>query len=64
MHPEEAAERSIAFQDHWRRRALPEVAKIRPIYQGVIHQLLKAAFYAGSNWERRKHEPTQLGGCD
>jgi hypothetical protein len=38
--------------------------KIRPVYQGVIHALLKSAFYAGTNWERRKHEPTQLGGVD
>lgn len=64
MHPEEVEERKTAFQDHWRRRALPEVMKIRPVYQGVIHMLLKAAFYAGSNYERRKQEPTQLGGCD
>jgi hypothetical protein len=30
----------------------------------VIHQLLKAAYYQGTNDERRKHEPTQLGGRD
>jgi len=64
MHPEEVEERKMAFQDHWRRRWLPEVVKIRPCYQGTIHQLLKAAFYAGTNWERRKHEPTRLGGVD
>jgi hypothetical protein len=64
MHPEEVEERKLAFQDYWRHRALPEVMKIRPVYQGVIHALLKSAFYAGTNWERRKHEPTQLGGVD
>ena len=64
MHPEEIEERQVAFQRFWRRRALPEVAKVRPIYQGIIHALVKTAFYAGTNYERRKHEPTRLGGMD
>lgn len=64
MHPEELEERRIAFQKFWRERAQSEVAKIRPVYQGLIHCLLKRAFYAGTNWERRKHEPTQIGGVD
>lgn len=64
LHEEEIEQRRLAFNEHWRRQALPEVRKIRPVYQGAIHMLLKAAFYAGTNWERRKHEPTQVGGCD
>lgn len=64
MQPEEVEERRVAFQKFWRERAQPDVAKIRPVYQGIIHSLLKRAFYAGTNWERKKHEPVRIGGID
>ena len=64
MHPEEVQERRLRWQQLWRTRFQSEVSKIRPIYQGVVHLLLKQAYYAGTNDERRKHEPTQLGGMD
>lgn len=64
MHPEEVEERRLRFNELWRKRYLPEVCSIRAIYHGVIHQLLKAAYYQGTNDERRKHEPTQVGGRD
>lgn len=64
LHPEEIDERKTAFQRFWRRKALPEVAKVRPVYQGVVHALVKMAFNAGANFERCKHEPERLGGLD
>lgn len=64
MHPEEVEERKTAFQKFWRDRAQPEVSKMRPIYQGIIHTLLKRAFYAGTNWERKKNEPISTGGAN
>lgn len=62
LHPEEIAERKAAFQRTWRDRFLDEVALMPPLHQGRIHDLLKRSFYAGSNYERRKHEPERLGG--
>jgi hypothetical protein len=64
MHPEEVEERKVAFQQWWLDRGVTEVSKMRPVYQGIVHQLLKRAFYDGTNWERRKHEPVRVGGCD
>lgn len=64
MHPEEVEERRLAFQRFWRRKALPKVAQVRPAYQGLIHMVVKMAYNAGADHERRKNEPTQLGGMD
>ncbi|WP_424682942.1 hypothetical protein [Frateuria sp. YIM B11624] len=64
MHPEEVEERRRRWNELWRTRFVSEVSKIRPVYHGEIHQLLKAAYYLGTNDERKKHEPTRLGGCD
>ncbi|ULU26614.1 hypothetical protein [Dyella terrae] len=64
MHREEVEERKRRWQELWRTRFQREVSTIRPVYQGIVHSLLKRAYYAGTNDERRKHEPTQLGGYD
>lgn len=64
LHPEEIKARKRRWQELWRTSFQRDVAKIRPIYQGIVHMLLKRAYYAGTNDERRKHEPTQLGGYD
>lgn len=62
MHHEEIEERKEAFQRTWRHRFVDEVALLPPAHQGRVHELLKRSFYAGTNYERRKHEPTRLGG--
>ena len=62
LHPEEIEERKEAFQRVWRQRFRGEVALLPPIHQGRVHELLKRSFYAGTNFERRKHEPVRLGG--
>lgn len=64
LHPEEVEERKRRWQELWRTCFQSEVSKIRPVYQGIVHTLLKRAYYAGTNDERRKHEPTRLGGYD
>ena len=64
MHPEEVEERKAAFQKLWREKFLDRVRLIRPCYQGEVHDLLKRAFYDGSNYERRKNEPMRVGGMD
>lgn len=62
LHPEEIEERKAAFQSVWYRRFLDEVALLPPQHQGHVHDLLKRSFNAGTNYERRKHEPVRLGG--
>jgi hypothetical protein len=62
LHPDDIEERKEAFQRVWRRRFLDEVALLPPTHQGRVHELLKRSFYAGSNFERRRQEPTRLGG--
>jgi len=64
MHPEEIAERKRAWQAIWRNRFADEVAQMAPNRQGRVHDMLKSAFFAGTNHERRKHEPVQVGGVD
>lgn len=64
LHPEEIAERKVAWQRIWRERYVDNVSRMPANVQGEVHELLKAAFKAGSTWERRKHEPERLGGID
>jgi hypothetical protein len=64
MHEFDIEERKSAFQDVWRRKFVDDVSRMPPNLQGMIHELVKRAFNAGTNWERRKSEPMQLGGCD
>lgn len=60
--PEDIEERRTAFNELWRREFADEVMLFRTMYHGRIHDMLKTAFYKGTNWERRKHEPTSVGG--
>lgn len=64
LHPEERVERRLRWNVLWRTRFVKEVAQIRPCWHGIIHALLKKAYFAGLNDERRKHEPERLGGVD
>ena len=64
MHEFDIEERKAAFQAVWRQKFVDDVSRIPPNLQGMVHELIKRAFNAGTNWERRKHEPTQIGGND
>lgn len=64
LHPEEIAERKAAWQRLWRERFIEDVGELPPCHQGRVHELMKAAFKAGTTWERKKHEPERLGGVD
>lgn len=63
LHPEEIAERKAAFHE-WASVVRDEVCLMPPNRQDRVHGLMKLAFNAGANFERRKNEPTQLGGVD
>lgn len=43
-------------RDHWALDKMPGIT------QDKLHSLLKRAFYAGSNYERKKHEVISIGG--
>lgn len=62
MHPEDVEERRQAFLKLWREKYLDKVKVIRPCYQGDVHEMLKRAFYDGSNFERKKNAPINVGG--
>ena len=64
LHEEEVEQRRLRWHQLWLRLFIDEVSLLRPRYQGRVHELLKRAYYSGTNDERRKYEPTQLGGCD
>lgn len=64
LHPEEIEERRLAFERIWRNRFVVAVSRMPASVQGDVHDMLKEAFRAGSVFERRKAEPTQLGGID
>lgn len=64
LHPEEIAERKVAWQRIWRERFLDQACTLPANVQGTVHELLKAAFKAGTTWERKRHEPESLGGVD
>lgn len=64
MHPEDVEERKAAFQKLWRDRFLATVSQMHPCYQGMVHDMLKRAFYDGSNYERKRAEPVRVGGLD
>ena len=64
LHPEEIAERKAGWNRIWRERFLDDVCTLPANLQGRVHELMKASFKAGTTWERRKHEPDQLGGID
>lgn len=64
LHPEEIEARRLRWNELWRTRFVSEVGKLRPCLHGIVHALLRQAYYAGTNDERRKHEPERLGGCD
>lgn len=64
MHREEIENRRIAFDRCWRNRFATPVSRLPANVQGEVHDLLKAAFKAGSAHERRKQEPVRVGGVD
>lgn len=63
LHPEEIEERKVAFLK-WTMKVRDEVCLMPANRQDRVYGLLKLAFNAGSNFERRKNEPAQLGGVD
>jgi len=64
LHPEEIAERKAAWQRLWRERFIDRVCELPANVQGTVHELMKATFKAGTTWERKRHEPEELGGMD
>lgn len=59
----ELAERREAFNGWFRRWSEHNGYHQLPSqHQGVVHDMVRRAFYGGANWERKKNEPIQLGG--
>lgn len=64
--PFEINERQQAFQKWWRtalrkNKRWPYDA-LHPGNQGWVHEMVKTAFNAGTNYERQKNEPIKTGG--
>lgn len=60
----DAEQRKKYFSELYGMRWQDEVCLMPPRHQGRIHELLKQAFYAGSNYQRKLEEPVQVGGVD
>jgi hypothetical protein len=62
---EEIESRKTGWQRLWRKRFLDEVCLMPAHHQGRVNEMLKRAFYEGTNYERRRLlEPMQVGGID
>lgn len=60
----ETEERRENFNKWWRKNMQRFCWNMLPSYwQGLMHDMVKAAYYAGSNYEKQKHEPISLGGA-
>jgi hypothetical protein len=60
--PEELEERRMAFNKFYRENLLDLVQKLPLNHQNKMHESIKRAFNAGTNFERRKNDVIYSGG--